>query len=729
MNPDQNSPELDSIPSVHTFDDPQELYDPLCAQDIASVGETPHILHRLVFKNDHARLLALLELFPHPAQHPQTNSLCRGQTPLTLAIQLNHPECIDILIAHGASTLVVNAKGWSPFQEATSYGDRDVMRAVFVARRKELAKWFHMQGTRLLQQLSENLTDFYVEMHWQFQSWVPFVSRLCPSDTYKIYKRGTSVRIDTSLVGFERLSWVRGDISIIFIEEVDGPKLVICDHQRKLVQQLYPRDFSISENDIDEEISVALNTRINGQMDIDFSSLSVIRSQTGFWSFKIDRNEPIGNYPTAVWNIKSFDTTQQTRLEHLEAEPKPPMASLKSVDVFSLDNIKAIREKVSLENIRDTIRDQVREKGIRGSIFALSSKVMDVGGSLYQNARAAYIQHSNAVAAERERASSPKPPLTTSSPKRSRASTPLPEAGATPTEGVPFPDTASEESSSDAGSIMDESADARKAFNDLQSFRPTLDPPPPPSTTYSEYFDPSFVDTSFLHLGRPMILRQHQRKFRGTLWMYDVYAESAAIATAATTSSEQFDSTLSPSWSDAPNFTDPLNNYNPLPPIQSTDFPISIADMMPLLDLLGMSSNAHVRSLREFFNVQLPPGFPVQFEIPIGMLPISALTRVGNVKVGEDVARAFEDENVKTRESVKGWREAVAPVKLMGGEAAGTVVVEDGVDLFYVPGEKDGYRPGEVLGSEIEHAKEEQAAAAAAAVPSYDTFQKFLPVK
>ncbi|KAI8805606.1 GPCR-chaperone-domain-containing protein [Cladochytrium replicatum] len=719
---------LNSISSIQNFDDPHDLYDPLCAEDIASVGETPHILHRLVFKNDYARLRSLLHLFLHPAQHPQTNSLCRGQTPLTLAIQLNHSECIDTLIDHGASTLVVNAKGWSPFQEATSYGDRDVMRAVYVARRKELAKWFHMQGTRLLKQLSKNLTDFYVEMHWQFQSWVPFVSRLCPSDTYKIHKKGTSVRIDTSLVGFERLSWVRGDISIIFREDVDGPKLVICDHQRKLVQQLYPRDFSISQNGIDMEISVALNTRINGQLDVDLSSLNVIRAQTGFWSFKIDRNEPIGNYPTAVWNVKSFDTAQQTRLEHLEAEPKPPMAALKSVDVFSLDNIKGIREKVSLENIRDKLRDQVREKGIRGSIFALSSKVMDVGGSLYQNARAAYIQHSNTVNGERERASSPKPPRITSSPKRSRASTPLPEAVVAPTEGVSFTDTASEESSSDAGSIMDESADARKAFNDLQSFRPTLEPPPPPTTTYYDFFDPSLVDTSFLHLGRPMILRQTQRKLRGTLWMYDVYAESAAIATAATAASEHFDSTLSPSWSDAPNFTDPLNHQNPLPPIQSTDFPISIADMMPLLDLLGMSSNAHVRSLREFFNVQLPPGFPVQFEIPIGVLPISALTRVGNVKVGEEVARAFEEETAKTRESVKEWREAVAPVKLMAGEVSGKIVVENEVDLFYVPGEKDGYRSGEVLGSEIEHAKEEQAAAAAS-VPSYDTFQKFLPVK
>lgn len=81
---------------------------------------------------------------------------------------------------------------------------------------------------------------------------VPFVSGLCPNDTYHIWKRGNSVRMDTSLgkkkgwtpvlsanlcmmvrfvltdsssvpeppiaflVGFENMKWLRGHISIIF---------------------------------------------------------------------------------------------------------------------------------------------------------------------------------------------------------------------------------------------------------------------------------------------------------------------------------------------------------------------------------------------------------------------------------------------------------------------------------------------------------------------------------
>lgn len=40
---------------------------------------------------------------------------------------------------------------------------------------------------------------------------------MCPSDTYKVYKQGSNVRIDTTLLGFDQSSWQRGNRSYVFM--------------------------------------------------------------------------------------------------------------------------------------------------------------------------------------------------------------------------------------------------------------------------------------------------------------------------------------------------------------------------------------------------------------------------------------------------------------------------------------------------------------------------------
>ncbi|VBB28424.1 unnamed protein product, partial [Acanthocheilonema viteae] len=240
-------------------------------------------LHWVVFRNDYENLMELLE-------EGHTNEMLdkldvRGRTPLMLAITLGHYECARALLEKGANAAIQNAgwltfashlkqgKGrkrlcslkdrcaikngfsgtsysyncelidstsftyadmWSPSHEAICAGNSDLLRLIIQYRDYQRALQTSSAMGRLLTLLKET-SDFYAEMSWEFTSWLPFVSKICPSDTYKIYKRGSNVRIDTTLVGFDITSnWKRGNQSFIFrFSDNCQAQLIVLDHDSK----------------------------------------------------------------------------------------------------------------------------------------------------------------------------------------------------------------------------------------------------------------------------------------------------------------------------------------------------------------------------------------------------------------------------------------------------------------------------------------------------------------
>ena len=77
-----------------------------------------------------------------------------------------------------------------------------------------------------------------MELSWAFGSWVPLVSKFCPYDNYKIWKKGSCVRVDTTLIGFENLQWIRGSVSFLFSTHLEGENshVAIINHQKKKVE-------------------------------------------------------------------------------------------------------------------------------------------------------------------------------------------------------------------------------------------------------------------------------------------------------------------------------------------------------------------------------------------------------------------------------------------------------------------------------------------------------------
>ena len=83
--------------------------------------------------------------------------------------------------------------GWSSLSEAVSYGDRQTILCLLRKLKSQSREALEARRPDLIQALTD-MGDFYMELKWDFQSWVPFLSRILPSDVCKIHKKGSSMR-------------------------------------------------------------------------------------------------------------------------------------------------------------------------------------------------------------------------------------------------------------------------------------------------------------------------------------------------------------------------------------------------------------------------------------------------------------------------------------------------------------------------------------------------------
>lgn len=106
--------------------------------------------------------------------------------------------------------------------------------------KKEAIETLANRKPYLLKMLT-NLNDFYLELKWDFQTWIPLLSKILPSDTCKIYKRDCALRMDTTLVDFNDRSWERGDISFLFNPENErvGQHFIVMDNKKKVKYFFY----------------------------------------------------------------------------------------------------------------------------------------------------------------------------------------------------------------------------------------------------------------------------------------------------------------------------------------------------------------------------------------------------------------------------------------------------------------------------------------------------------
>jgi len=160
-----------------------------------------------------------------------------GNTALHLAITLQNARALRVLLRfqNRKSLKLKNRTGWMALHEAVATDNDEVLMLVYRSMMENTSEHWKTKMDIAIESL-EAQPDCYLEVQWDFSSWIPFVGRFCPEDTYKIWKRGSDIRVDTSLVGFENYRWQTGQLSFIFKEAV----LYIVSWEHKSYMRITP---------------------------------------------------------------------------------------------------------------------------------------------------------------------------------------------------------------------------------------------------------------------------------------------------------------------------------------------------------------------------------------------------------------------------------------------------------------------------------------------------------
>ncbi|KAJ4835186.1 hypothetical protein Tsubulata_024996 [Turnera subulata] len=237
-------------------------------------------------------------------------------TPLHLAVKLADETATEMLMVAGADWSLQNEQGWSALQEAIC--NREEAIAMTIVRHYQPLAW--AKWCRRLPRLvatMRRMRDFYMEITFHFESSViPFISRIAPSDTYKIWKRGANLRADMTLAGFDGFRIQRSDQSILFLGDGSedgkvppGSLCMISHKDKEVMNALDGAGSPATEEEVRQEVAAMSQTNIF-RPGIDVTQAVLLPQMT--WR-RQEKTEMIGSWKAKVYDMHNVVVSIKSR--------------------------------------------------------------------------------------------------------------------------------------------------------------------------------------------------------------------------------------------------------------------------------------------------------------------------------------------------------------------------------------------------------------------------------
>ncbi|GAX85185.1 hypothetical protein CEUSTIGMA_g12603.t1 [Chlamydomonas eustigma] len=199
-----------------------------CSLFTQQVHEEPWVLHRIALSGD---AHALKKALKTSKKENLAQLDPQGHSALHVAVFSRNAECLDILLEAGIPPGIKSARGWKPLHIAIELQEQDLALRLLKAEFLNSKLEDKVKKKGMLQELW-NLPDFTAKLHWELGSSVPglglLIRRLAPHDTYTIWKKGSCIRIDGSLMGMKESGtsglpdWKKGRFSLLYNGEGGG---------------------------------------------------------------------------------------------------------------------------------------------------------------------------------------------------------------------------------------------------------------------------------------------------------------------------------------------------------------------------------------------------------------------------------------------------------------------------------------------------------------------------